>query len=190
MKHYAKIYEGLFDRKHYEQMGPAIWMYTFLVLKETYGFVKQRVVISDAEFAGIIGCREHTVRDWRKRLQDNGYIEATRHERGFSYAIQKSKKFAPYDTEENPSQCQISDDGSPLASVRKTARQCQKNVQNFAQVVEKRSVRARNKLIKETTAKPTAKHVAPIVQVARKMREVRLAGTSQQAPSIWKFDTA
>jgi hypothetical protein len=93
MKYYAKVYEGLIDQKHYEQMGPSIWLYMYLLVKETYGPVERRPVISDADLARAIGCGKRVIRDWRERLIGHRYIEATLHSRGYSYTITKSKKF-------------------------------------------------------------------------------------------------
>jgi hypothetical protein len=84
VKYYAKVYEGLFDPKHYKQMGPAIWLYTYLLMKETYGPVERRAVVSDAELASVIGCGSRIIRDWRKRLLAHGYIEATLHSHGYA----------------------------------------------------------------------------------------------------------
>lgn len=111
MKYYAKVYEGLIDPKHYQQMGPAIWLYMYLLVKETYGPVERRPVVSDADLARAIGCGKRVIRDWRERLLANGYIEVTLHSRGYAYTITKSKKFTFLESDgghENVNQADVS----------------------------------------------------------------------------------
>jgi len=152
MKYYAKVYEGIFDPKHYTQIGPALWLYTFLLMRETYGHVKQRFVISDAELAGTIGCGERVIRDWRKRLVDYAYIEATRHSHGYSYAIRKSKKFTPSDADEvTRSDRQKNVNHSDGVIDVKTSGDRQKSVMNSTQLIDGETLKPPNKLIKGKT---------------------------------------
>jgi len=122
---------GIFE--HYKTIGEAIWLLLFLVdrtTKEVHGegVVSGGAPISDADAARAFDCEVKTIRRWRKKLTDGGYIEAIRTPYGFRFKVRKSKKWIganrgqispPVDTEvqrELPNRAQrVTESGSQSA---------------------------------------------------------------------------
>ena len=89
----------LFERKHYEQMGAAIWLYGWLVLRQTHqsgsvGWVLGGSPISYREIEEETGFNRRTLEAWVRTLRRHGYVETEAAPGGFSVRITKAKKFA------------------------------------------------------------------------------------------------
>ncbi len=92
---------GLLAPKHYLSMrGDALWLYMFLLDRQTRGIDKHGLgkvaggaPISDGDVAGAFGCSEKTVSRWRRKLQRGGYITTRRTSFGYVYSISKPKKW-------------------------------------------------------------------------------------------------
>jgi hypothetical protein len=88
----------LFDRKHYERMGAAIWLYGWLVLRQTHqqgpiGWVLGGAPVSYREIEEETGFNVRTVERWMQILRRYGYIETTAAPAGMVIRIMKAKKF-------------------------------------------------------------------------------------------------
>ncbi len=71
---YFPTYEGLYDAKHVEQMGPAIWLYGW-ILARTYAAQRDGVMAySHREAADALGVTYRTIQLWFERLQEYGYL--------------------------------------------------------------------------------------------------------------------
>ena len=89
---------GLFDAKHYAQMGPAIWLYGWLVLRQTQqrdgvGLVLGGHAVSYREIESETGFCRKTLERWMKTLRRAGYIETIAAPAGVVVRITKAKKF-------------------------------------------------------------------------------------------------
>ena len=75
-KTWIKIKRGLNDPKHREAMGMAIWLYMHILDRVDWdsGIVYDW---RDADEADDMGMNHRTVRAWRKKLEDEGYIATT-----------------------------------------------------------------------------------------------------------------
>lgn len=94
------LLRAILEPKHYHAMSDALWLYTFLLDKQTRGLEKNGfgqvaggVPIRDSDIADTIGSSERTVSRWRGRLKSHGYITARRTPYGYVYAITKPKKW-------------------------------------------------------------------------------------------------
>ena len=73
MKTFIKIKRGIISPKHYESIGPAIWLFMYIIdhadfdTGVMYGY-------NDADAAEEIGAKKRTVRSWRDKLSEGGYI--------------------------------------------------------------------------------------------------------------------
>jgi hypothetical protein len=88
----------LFEVKHYRQMGPAVWLYGWLVLRETrerdgIGFVLGGKPVSYREIEDETGFPRKSLERWMRILRSNGYIETAPASSGVIVQIQKAKKF-------------------------------------------------------------------------------------------------
>lgn len=71
---YFPVFEGLFDAKHVAQMGPAVWLYGW-ILSRAYAANNHGVVAySHTDPVRDLGVCEKTVRLWFERLQKHGYL--------------------------------------------------------------------------------------------------------------------
>jgi hypothetical protein len=91
---------ALLEPKHYRAMGDALWLYTYLLDRQTRrldkngsGQVAGGVPIRDPDIAGTIGSSGRTISRWRTRLKLHGYITTRRTPYGYCYAITKPKKW-------------------------------------------------------------------------------------------------
>lgn len=71
---------GLWDEKHYLKMGDAIWLFGWLVHRQTTqrngrGLVLRGMTITYAMIANDTGFRERTLQRWMSLLVKQGYIE-------------------------------------------------------------------------------------------------------------------
>jgi hypothetical protein len=93
---------ALLEPKHYRAMGDALWLYTYLLDRQTrrldrdgLGQVAGGLPIRDSDISGTIGSSRRTVIRWRGILLGHDYITARRTPYGHVYAIAKPKKWAP-----------------------------------------------------------------------------------------------
>jgi hypothetical protein len=88
----------LFEAAHYERMGAAIWLYGWLVLRETHesggvGYVLGGSPLSYREIEEETGFNRRTVERWMRTLRAQGYIATETAANGIAIQIQKAKKF-------------------------------------------------------------------------------------------------
>ena len=88
----------LFEAQHYVRMGPAVWLYGWLVLRQTrqegsVGWVLGGKPISYREIEEETGFERKTLERWVKTLRGEGYIETTAAPAGIVIRITKAKKF-------------------------------------------------------------------------------------------------
>jgi len=72
---YFPIFEGLISAKHRERMGPAIWLYLWILSWAWVARDEGNLKYSHEQTAVELGCTSRTVKSWFKTLQEHGYIE-------------------------------------------------------------------------------------------------------------------
>jgi CTP-dependent riboflavin kinase len=87
----------LFEAQHYERMGSAIWLYGWLVLRQTHqtgtvGWVLGGAPITYREIEEETGFNRRTLERWMRILRVKAYIETTAVPGGVSVRILKAKK--------------------------------------------------------------------------------------------------
>jgi len=88
----------LFEARHYERMGSAVWLYGWLVLRQTrqqgdVGWVLGGAPISYREIEEETGFNCRTLERWMHTLRANGYVETEAVPAGIIVRITKAKKF-------------------------------------------------------------------------------------------------
>jgi len=88
----------LFEAKHYAQMGSAVWLYGWLVLRQTHqsgdvGWVLGGAPVSYLEIEKETKFNRRTLERWMRDLRRAGYIQTTTVQGGLSIRITKAKKF-------------------------------------------------------------------------------------------------
>ncbi len=88
----------LFEARHYARMGSAIWLYGWLVLRQTHqsgsvGWVLGGAPVRYREIEEETGFNRRTLERWLSALRREGYIETTPAQEGISIRITKAKKF-------------------------------------------------------------------------------------------------
>jgi len=88
----------LFEARHYERMGAAIWLYGWLVLRQTHqqgdvGWVLGGAPISYREIEEETGFNVRTLERWIHSLRQHGYIQTQAAPAGIIVRITKAKKF-------------------------------------------------------------------------------------------------
>jgi hypothetical protein len=88
----------LFEAPHYQRMGAAIWLYGWLVLRQTHqqggvGWVLGGAPVSYSEIEEETGFNARTLERWMKTLRQQGYIETEVDPAGVVIRIAKAKKF-------------------------------------------------------------------------------------------------
>jgi hypothetical protein len=88
----------LFEARHYERMGAAIWLYGWLVLRQTHqqgdvGWVLGGSPISYCEIEEETGFNPRTLERWMQGLRKHGYVETEAVPAGVIVRITKAKKF-------------------------------------------------------------------------------------------------
>src|SRR5271154_4601140 len=88
----------LFEARHYEQMGAALWLYGWLVLRQTHqsgsiGWVLGGAPISYHEIEEETGFNPRTLERWMKTLRKHRYVETEAVPSGIRVRITKAKKF-------------------------------------------------------------------------------------------------
>jgi hypothetical protein len=89
----------LFEARHYERMGAAVWLYGWLVLRQTHqhgdlGCVLGGSPVSYREIEEETGFKRRTLETWMRVLRRQGYVETTAAPGGVIVRITKAKKFA------------------------------------------------------------------------------------------------
>lgn len=88
----------LFESRHYERMGAALWLYGWLVLRQTHqqgdiGWVLGGSPISYREIEEETGFNPRTLERWMQALRKHGYVETEAVPAGVIVRITKAKKF-------------------------------------------------------------------------------------------------
>src|SRR5271170_5670572 len=110
----------LFEARHYERMGAAIWLYGWLVLRQTrqqesIGWVLGGAAVSYREIEEETGFNPRTLERWMQTLRRHGYVETQAAGDGVSVRITKAKKFQqfPQPARRNAGGGRKSAEGSP-----------------------------------------------------------------------------
>jgi hypothetical protein len=88
----------LFEARHYERMGAAVWLYGWLVLRQTHqqgdvGWVLGGAPISYREIQDETGFNVRTLERWMHTLRRERYIDTEAAPAGIIVRIMKAKKF-------------------------------------------------------------------------------------------------
>lgn len=91
----------LFEEKHYARMGAALWLYGWLVLRQTHqqgsaGWVLGGAPVSYREIEEETGFNRRTLERWMRTLRQHGYIETDAAPSGVVIRITKAKKFRKF----------------------------------------------------------------------------------------------
>jgi hypothetical protein len=89
----------LFEAQHYERMGAALWLYGWLVLRQTHqqggvGWVLGGSPISYREIEEETGFNCRTLERWMHGLRRHGYVETEAAPAGIIVRITRAKKFS------------------------------------------------------------------------------------------------
>lgn len=89
----------LFEARHYARMGSAVWLYGWLVLRQTHqtgavGWVLGGAPVSYREIEEETGFNRRTLERWMCALRREGYIETEATPGGVVVRITKAKKYA------------------------------------------------------------------------------------------------
>jgi hypothetical protein len=90
----------LFEAQHYARMGAAVWLYGWLVLRQTHqtgeiGHVLGGAPIAYREIEEETGFNRRTLESWMRVLRREGYIETRSLPGGIAIRILKAKKHSP-----------------------------------------------------------------------------------------------
>jgi hypothetical protein len=90
--------EYFFEARHYERMGAALWLYGWLVLRQTHqqgdvGWVLGGSPVSYREIEEETGFNVRSLERWMHTLRRHGYIETKAVPAGVIVRITKAKKF-------------------------------------------------------------------------------------------------
>jgi hypothetical protein len=88
----------LFEARHYKRMGAALWLYGWLVLRQTHqqggtGWVLGGSPVTYREIEEETGFNHRTLERWMRTLRQHGYIETDAAQGGVIVRITKAKKF-------------------------------------------------------------------------------------------------
>ncbi len=89
----------LFEARHFERMGSAVWLYGWLVLRQTHqseglGWVLGGAPVCYREIEEETGFNRRTLERWMHALRTYGYIQTEAVPGGVVIRITKAKKFA------------------------------------------------------------------------------------------------
>jgi hypothetical protein len=95
----AGLRGGLFEAQHYERMGAAVWLYGWLILRQTrqegtLGFVLGGKPVTYREIEEETEFGRKTLERWMRVLRRNGYIETRAVAGGIIVKVTKAKKFS------------------------------------------------------------------------------------------------
>jgi hypothetical protein len=132
----------LFEARHYEQMGSALWLYEWLVLRQTHqsgsiGWVLGGAPISYHEIKEDTGFNPRTLERWMQTLRKHGYIETEAVPSGIRVRITKAKKF-PQGGRNLADRLRKVAEGGPLSRV--ATRSQSSSDQNFTDAIGSSSV--------------------------------------------------
>jgi hypothetical protein len=101
----------LFEARHYARMGSAIWLYGWLVLRQTHqtgttGWVLGGAPVTYREIEGETGFNRRTLERWMSLLRRNEYIETEAAPGGVIVRILKAKKHLQGSRVGNPNDVQ------------------------------------------------------------------------------------
>lgn len=71
---YHPVYEGLWDAKHCRQMGPAVWLYGWMLSRAFVARDGGTFVYSHRDAGQELGVSDKSIRLWFERLQQYGYV--------------------------------------------------------------------------------------------------------------------
>lgn len=88
----------LFDARHFERMGAAVWLYGWLVLRQTHqsgdiGWVLGGAPVNYREIEAETGFNRRTLERWMRRLRAHGYVLTQPTPSGIIIRVTKAKKF-------------------------------------------------------------------------------------------------
>ena len=98
-KNYSTGLRGvLFEAGHYRRMGAAVWLYGWLVLRQTHqsgtvGWVLGGAPVTYREIEEETGFPSRTLEGWMRTLRREGYIQTEAVPGGMVICITKAKKF-------------------------------------------------------------------------------------------------
>ena len=101
-KNYSTGLRGvLFEAQHHSRMGAAVWLYGWLVLRQTHqsgslGWVLGGKPVSYREIEEETGFNPRTLERWMRTLRNRGYIETEAVGGGVVIRITKAKKFQQF----------------------------------------------------------------------------------------------
>ncbi|MFZ0036363.1 MAG: hypothetical protein WAK91_03005 [Candidatus Acidiferrales bacterium] len=89
----------LFEAQHYERMGSALWLYGWLILRQTRqegttGWVLGGKPIGYREIEEETGFEPRTLERWMRILREGGYVQTRTAAGGVIVQITKAKKFS------------------------------------------------------------------------------------------------
>lgn len=89
----------LFEARHFERMGSAIWLYGWLILRQThqsggFGWVLGGAPVTYREIEGETGFNRRTLERWMHTLREKRYIKTDTAPGGVVIRITKAKKFS------------------------------------------------------------------------------------------------
>jgi len=117
------LVNGLLDKQHFKRMGNAVWLFMWLVDRQTEA--KGRVLggkpIKRMEIMNSFGVSETQAGRWIKRLVEFGYIQTRRTPYGFSISICKPKKYFKNRTHINDNSGLVNNDQSIKTELPKMA---------------------------------------------------------------------
>jgi DNA-binding MarR family transcriptional regulator len=97
------VYSGIFEPKHYKQIGSAIWFFLWCIKSiteesedaegVTWGHVYRGAPLKQPDLAEPFGVDSKTVSRWIKTLEEHGYLKVTRAPHGLILAVHNSKKY-------------------------------------------------------------------------------------------------
>jgi len=88
---------SLIDRRHYDRMGSAIWLYAWLILRQTHqqedtGWMLGGSPVTCREIEEETGFHSRTLERWMRTLRRNGYIEIRAVAAGVVVQVTRAKK--------------------------------------------------------------------------------------------------
>lgn len=72
---WTPVYEGLFDAKHCQAMGQAIWLYGWILMRAHAAQRNGSMAYNHDDAAAALHVSRSTVRNWFRTLQEHGYID-------------------------------------------------------------------------------------------------------------------
>jgi hypothetical protein len=90
---------GLFEARHFNRMGAAVWLYGWLILRQTrqsgdVGWVLGGAPVTYREIEDETGFNRRTLERWMRTLRSQDYIATQTVPGGISIRILKAKKFS------------------------------------------------------------------------------------------------